>query len=66
MSNFRLQFKTPGVIDILKEDYDEEQIEEIKQFLENYILYDEYITIEFDTIDRTAKVVNISKNGRVD
>ena len=50
----RVTFKTPDAIDYAIEDFEEEQKEDAKDFLETFVRNGEYITIEFDTVMRTA------------
>lgn len=52
---FRLTFKTPDVVDQL--DCDESKIEDCVKVVDMWTEYGEYITVEFDTEELTAKVV---------
>lgn len=64
---YSLTFKTPGVLDqILEEpitasDYndDDRGTEDLKTFFEQWLEYEEYVTIDFDTEDNTAVVRKI-------
>lgn len=52
---FHLTFKTPDVTDQLENmNYDDKKI--ATEFANKFLEYGEYITIEFDTIEKTAKV----------
>lgn len=64
---FQLTFKTPDVLNQLSEidfqldlspEYDS-QVKECKKFVSEYLLYNEYITIEFDTEAKTATVLRV-------
>jgi hypothetical protein len=57
-----LTFKTPGVVDWIAGGYDlnEEQEEEIKEFLGKWVKYEEYVTIDFDTEVGTATVREVT------
>ena len=50
MDKFKLTFKTPDVLD-------QELSIEQKEFAERFVVYGEYITIEFDPDNHTAKAV---------
>ena len=55
-----LSFKTPGVLDELKEDNPEMTADDerkAKALIEKYVEYDEYIYVEFDTDSQTAIVL---------
>lgn len=52
----RLNFKTPGVLDQISEDRNEEEQREVCGKLEKWIRWGEYVTIEFDLENGTAKV----------
>jgi hypothetical protein len=67
----QVMFKTPDVIDVMMEqaisgvaresDLTEEGLQQIKEeinrTISRYVQYNEYITIEFDTSNKTARVV---------
>lgn len=53
---FSLTFKTPDVIDQLPEMTEDEQME-VENLLEKFLTWKEYIHVEFDTVNGTAKVV---------
>ena len=55
---FSLTFKTPDVVDQL-DDLDDKKRNDAKNFLEKWIEYGEYVTIDFDTKLTTAKVRTI-------
>lgn len=50
---FRLTFKTPDVADQLGDDI----LEHHREFIKKFVKHGEYVTIEFDTTKKTAKVV---------
>lgn len=52
---FRITFKTPDVFDQIEDDHYTRK--ELERFLDRWITYGEYVTIEFDTDAGTAKVV---------
>ena len=54
---FRLSFKTPDVMAQL--DFDEVCQEAAKAVVDAYVEYDEYIRVEFDTVEGTATVVEL-------
>jgi len=51
---FSLSFKTPDVTDQIEGSEDE--IESAREFLERWLEYNEYVTIDFDTKKGTATV----------
>lgn len=55
---FSLTFKTPGVINQLEEEQDELELAE--EFLEQWLEYREYVTIDFDTEAGTAEVRKVT------
>lgn len=57
-----LIFKTPDVMDraleqLGYENYNEDDLPYIKDFLRQYIKYDEYINVEFDIENKTVQVL---------
>lgn len=68
---FRVTFKTPDAVETaimdelsprIAESEDEkldreDKIEELKEFASQWVKYDEYITVEFDTEAGTCRVV---------
>lgn len=61
--NFQLTFKTPDVLDQLREevegeDREEEQMEAAQDVIKKFLRYGESITVEFDTKTQTATVVH--------
>jgi hypothetical protein len=59
---FTLTFKTPDIIDQLNDQFNEEEMNDIKVFLKQWIKYDEYITVKFDTNTNIAKVCKNESN----
>lgn len=57
---FRLTFKTPDVTFNALENVDEDKQEEVKELIEKYVKYDEYLTVEFDTEDKTCVPVPVN------
>lgn len=59
-----ITFKSPDAIHYalssLSNEYDEDSLEDIRLQLEKWIRHDEYITIEFDLENETAKVCETS------
>lgn len=54
---FRLTFKTPDVLDQLESQFDsKEDVQDAVLFANNFVEYGEYISIEFDTDTKKAKV----------
>ena len=61
---YSLTFKTPGVLDQVvsepttQSDYDDDDrgSADLKTFFEQWLEYEEYVTIDFDTEDNTAVV----------
>lgn len=59
---FSLTFKTPDVLDQLSEQFEENVDEEdARDFAKNYLEYEEYITVSFDTVFNSAKVAKPSE-----
>lgn len=56
---FEVMFKTPDAVDFGVSDLDEEQQAAAKQFAANWVRYGELVTIQFDTVEETAKVVEV-------
>lgn len=55
---FCLTFKTPDVIDqIDKEDYSEDEWEQIQDMVSRHVEYGEYVVVEFDTEKDTKMVL---------
>ena len=52
VNTVRLSFKTPDVLDQLPDDLSEDDVEWIKSFVK----WGEYITVEFDLVNRTVRV----------
>lgn len=53
----KVTFKTPDVIDGVFDDIvDEEEMMDAKKFIREYIKYDEYVTLLFNTKTRTVTV----------
>lgn len=57
---FSLQFKTPNVIDQLAMNKDD--LNKAKELVENFVKWDEYATLEFDTDTKTCVVLPASHN----
>ncbi len=57
---FILTFKTPNVLDQIKEiieDTTNNEIDEINKILDTYLRYSEYLDVEFDTATDKVKVI---------
>lgn len=55
---FRLTFKTPDVLEQIKEQLPDPEAEPaFRRLADKYVKFAEYITVEFDTITQTAVVV---------
>ena len=57
----QVTFKTPdavdyAVINALENEPNADSVEDIKDIISNWVKYDEYVTIEFDTENFTATV----------
>jgi hypothetical protein len=55
----KVLFKTPDVVDYALEDLNGDDYNKAKELMKRYIKYGELITIEFDTEEHTAKVVEV-------
>ena len=56
---FQLTFKSPDVYDTLSGDLSEEELEEAKEFADEFVKYSEYIRVEFDTVAKTATILKV-------
>lgn len=54
---FTLMFKTPDVLEQLKEDVQSSELEIAEKLASKFLKYDELIEVEFDTEKQTATVV---------
>lgn len=69
MSKIQILFKTPYAgTDAIKEHFEDSELDEddllaqrekLELFLEKYLRNDEYVTIEFDSINETATVLKV-------
>lgn len=57
---FIVTFKNPDALDCALDDYPEHDREEAKEFAKNFMTYGEYVDIEFDSEEGTAKVLKKS------
>jgi uncharacterized protein (UPF0332 family) len=64
----RITFKSPdGVYEAFKEHFpesnqceeDSNEEEQARDFIDKYVRYSEYITVEFDTVAKTATVLEV-------
>ena len=53
----KLTFKTPDVLDYAIDGMDEDSQEEVKELAKKFIEFGEYLTIELDTENSTARVI---------
>lgn len=58
---FTLTFKMPDVLNQLTHDFETEKQDEAKAFAEKYVKYGEYISVEFDTENKTAVAKELHK-----
>ena len=59
---FRITFKTPDAIQEFLDKYDnEDDYEDISLFIREYVTYGEYVRLEFDTVDKTVKVLKVDE-----
>ena len=57
----KISFKTPDVLDYALNDIDDEADKAaLTELASEYIQYEEYLTVEFDTVAGTATVVTIN------
>lgn len=55
---FRLTFKTPDVLEQLRDQLPDPEAEmAFRRLADKYVKFAEYVTLEFDTITQSAKVV---------
>ena len=53
----QITFKSPDALDCATANLSEDEKDEAAEVIEKFIKYDEYITIEFDTETKTARVL---------
>jgi len=54
----RINFKTPDAVDYALEDIeDEDERENLKEFIAKWVEYGETVCIEFDSCEGTARVI---------
>ncbi len=53
----QITFKSPGALDCATANLSKDEKDEAAEVIEKFIKYDEYITIEFDTETKTARVL---------
>lgn len=62
---FRMQFKTPGVVEQVFREYASKTVErdrdEMLDAIEKFVRFHECVTIEFDAETMTASVVPVTK-----
>jgi hypothetical protein len=56
---FHLTFKTPDVLDQLTHDHETDAQEKARMFALKFLKYEEYLTVEFDTDEKTATVLEV-------
>jgi len=56
----KVNFKSPDVLDYALEDLSSEDAKEVRGILGKWIKYEECVTLEFDTEEMTARVMEVS------